>query len=121
MKNQYEVVFILTPVLSEEQMKDAAAKFKDVITDNGCEIVNEELWGLKKLAYQIQKKKTGFYVLYEFKAEPSFVDVLETEFRRDERIMRYLTVKMDKYAVAFSERRRRGDFKKKKRDEAKEA
>ncbi len=65
--NQYETVFILTPVLSDEQMKEAVAKFKQILTDNGAEILNEEAWGLKKMAYAIQKKSTGFYCLVEFK------------------------------------------------------
>ena len=64
--NRYETVFILTPVLSDEQMKEAVAKFKKLLTDNGAEIVNEEAWGLKKMAYAIQKKSTGFYCLLEF-------------------------------------------------------
>ena len=68
--NQYETVFILTPVLSDEQMKETAAKFKKVLTDKGAEIISEEAWGLKKMAYAIQKKSTGFYCLIEFKAEP---------------------------------------------------
>jgi len=104
--NQYETVFILTPVLSDEQMKETVAKFKKLLEDKGAEIVNEEAWGLKKMAYAIQKKSTGFYCLLEFKAEPSVVDTLETGFRRDERVIRFLTVKLDKYAVAYSEKRR---------------
>ncbi len=104
--NQYETVFILTPVLSDEQMKEAVAKFKKVLVDNGAEIVNEEAWGLKKMAYPIQKKSTGFYNLFEFKAEPSVVATLETAFRRDEKVIRFLTVKLDKYAVAYAEKRR---------------
>ena len=71
--NQYETVFILTPVLSDEQMKETAAKFKKVLTDKGAEILNEEAWGLKKMAYAIQKKSTGFYCLIEFKAEPEVI------------------------------------------------
>ena len=59
--NQYETDFILTPVLSDEQMKETVAKFKAMLTDNGAEILNEEAWGLKKLAYNIQKKSSGFY------------------------------------------------------------
>ena len=104
--NQYETVFILTPVLSDEQMKEAVAKFKKVLTDNGAEILNEEAWGLKKMAYAIQKKSTGFYCLLEFKAEPSVIDRLETGYRRDERVIRYMTVKLDKHAVAYAEKRR---------------
>ena len=104
--NQYETVFILTPVLSDEQMKETVAKFKKVLTDKGAEIVNEETWGLKKMAYPIQKKSTGFYCLIEFKAEPSVVKVLETAFRRDEKIIRFQTVKLDKYAVEYAEKRR---------------
>ena len=106
MLNQYETVFIATPVLSESQMKEAVSKFKKVITDNKGEIVYEEDWGLKKLAYPIQKKSTGFYHLLEYKVEGEFIDKLETEFRRDERIIRFLTMKMDKYAVAYAEKKR---------------
>ena len=84
--NQYETVFILTPVLSDDQTKETVAKFKKVLTDNGAEIVNEEAWGLKKLAYQIEKKTSGFYFLMEFKAEPTIVKTLETAFRRDEKV-----------------------------------
>ena len=106
MLNQYETVFIATPVLSENQMKEAVGKFKKVITSNGGEIINEENWGLRKLAYPIQKKSTGFYYLIEFKAESSLIHSLELEYRRDERIIRFLTVKLDKYAVEYSEKRK---------------
>ena len=106
MKNQYETVFIATPVLSDVQIKEAVTKFRGIITENGGEIVNEEDWGLRKLAYPIQKKSTGFYHLLEFKAEPSLIATLETQYRRDERIIRFLTFKQDKYAVAYSEKRR---------------
>ncbi len=104
--NQYETVFILTPVLSDEQMKEAVAKFKTLLTDNGAEILNEEIWGLKKLAYNIQKKSSGFYALLEFNAEPSVINTLETGFRRDEKVIRYITVKQDKYSAAYAEKRR---------------
>ena len=104
--NQYETVFILTPVLSDEQMKETVAKFKGLLTENGAEILNEETWGLKKMAYAIDKKSTGFYCLLEFKAEPSVIKTLETGYRRDERIIRFLTFAMDKDAVAYAEKRR---------------
>ena len=104
--NRYETVFILTPVLSDEQMKEAVAKFKKLLTDNGAEIVNEEAWGLKKMAYAIQKKSTGFYCLLEFKAEPTVINSLEIGYRRDEKVIRYLTVKLDKYAAQYAEKRR---------------
>ena len=106
MLNQYETVFIATPVLSESQMKEAVAKFKKIITDGKGEIVYEEDWGLKKLAYPIQKKSTGFYHLMEFRADPSLIANLEVEYRRDERILRFLTMKMEKYAVAYAEKKR---------------
>ena len=109
--NQYETVFILTPVLSDDQMKEAVNKFKSVLTEVGAEIINEENWGLKKLAYPIEKKSTGFYVLIEFKAEPEKVITLETAYRRDERVLRYLTVKMEKYAAAYAEKRRNNEKK----------
>ena len=104
--NQYETVFILTPVLSDEQMKETVAKFKNLLTDNGAEILNEEAWGLKKMAYAIEKKSTGFYCLLEFKGEPSIINTLETGFRRDERVIRFMTVKLDKYAAQYAEKRR---------------
>ena len=104
--NQYETVFILTPVLSDDQAKETVAKFKKILTDNGAEILNEEAWGLKKLAYQIQKKTSGFYNLIEFKAEPALIDKLEVAYRRDEKVIRFMTVKLDKYAVAYAEKRR---------------
>ena len=103
--NQYETVFILTPVLSDEQAKEAVAKFKSLLTDGGAEIVNEEAWGMKKLAYQIQKKTSGFYNLLQFKAEPALIDKLEVAYRRDEKVIRFMTVKLDKYAVAYAEKR----------------
>ena len=106
MLNQYETVFIATPVLSESQMKEAVKKFKKVITDSKGEIVHEEEWGLKKLAYPIQKKSTGFYHLIEFRTESDVIAKLETEYRRDERIIRFLTMKMEKYAVAYAEKKR---------------
>ena len=104
--NQYETVFILTPVLSDAQMKETVEKFHDFLTSNGAEIINEELWGMRKLAYPIQKKSTGFYQLLEFKGEPTTLAKLETAFRRDERVIRYLTVKLEKYAAEYAAKRR---------------
>ncbi len=104
--NSYETVFILTPVLSDDQMKEAVGKFIDFLKQNGSEIVNEERWGLRKLAYPIQKKSTGFYTLVEFKAEPTVIKKLETAYRRDERVIRFLTFRLDKYAAEYAEKRR---------------
>lgn len=109
----YETVFILTPVLSEIQMKDAVEKFRKLLEDQKAEVVNVENWGLKKLAYPIQNKSTGFYTLIEFKAPGPVVATLEIEFKRDERLLRFLTVALDKHAVDYNERRRKGAFNKK--------
>ena len=106
MLNSYETVFILTPVLSDAQMKEAVEKFKGVLTDNGAAIVNEETWGLRKLAYPIQKKTTGFYTLIEFDGEPTIVKQLETAFRRDEKVLRFLTFHLDKFAAEYAVKRR---------------
>lgn len=106
MIKQYETVFIATPVLSETQMKEAVAKYTELIKNNGGEIVYEEDWGLKQLAYPIQHKTSGFYYLIEFRAEPEFVATLETQYHRDERIIRFLTVALDKDAIAYAEHRR---------------
>ena len=104
--NHYETVFILTPVLSDVQMKEAVAKFTKVLTDNEATIVNTEEWGMKKLAYPIQKKTSGFYVLIEFDGDPTIVKKLETAFRRDDAIMRFLVFRLDKYAQEYAEKRR---------------
>lgn len=117
MVNNYETVFILTPVLSEAQVKEAVGKFRDFIKEHGGEIVHEEDWGLKKMAYPIQKKSTGFYYLLEFKAEGEVVDPLEVQYRRDERVIRFMTIKMDKYAVEYAEKKRRKKKEQQKSEE----
>ena len=104
--NNYETVFILTPDLSEAQVKEAVAKFVGILKAESAEIVNEENWGLKKLAYTIQKKTTGYYQLVEFKAQPETIAVLETQFRRDENVLRFLTFRQDKFAAEYAAKRR---------------
>lgn len=106
MLKSYETVFIMTPVLSEEQTKETASKYKKMLTDNGCKILDEKPWGLKKLQYPIQKKTTGFYYLFEFQAEPAFIAELELSFKRDERLLRFLTVSLDKHAIAYNDKKR---------------
>jgi len=103
----YETVFILNPVLSEEQTKEAVSKFTAHLKSNGAEILAEESWGLKKLAYPIQKKKSGFYFLLEFKGEAKLTSGLEVLLKRDERVMRFLTVALDKHALAYASQRRK--------------
>ena len=110
MSKNYETVFILTPVLSDQQTKDAVEKYKIMITSQGGEIINLENMGLKQLAYPIQKKSNGFYVLIEFKADPSFIKTLEVEYKRDERIIRFLTTGLDKFAVEYNTKRKTGVF-----------
>lgn len=108
----YETVFILTPVLSDIQMKETVEKFKQVLLNNKAEFVNEENWGLRKLAYPIMHKNTGFYQFFEFKAAPNFIAILETEFKRDEKVLRFLTTVLDKHAIAYNTKRKKGEFKK---------
>jgi small subunit ribosomal protein S6 len=107
MIRQYETVFIITPVLSDDQVKEAVKKYTDFLVEKGAEMLNQEDWGMRKLAYPIQKKKTGFYHLLEFKVDSSVIAEYEVQFKRDERIMRFLTVRLDKDAIAYSERRRK--------------
>ena len=106
----YETVFIMTPLLNEVQMQETVEKFRQVLKENGADIIHEENWGLKKLAYPIQKKSTGFYMLMEFAAPTTIVDTLELAYRRDERVVRFLTTALDKHAVAYNERRRNGEM-----------
>ena len=104
--NHYETVFILNPVLSETQIKETVQKYEEFLTSRGAKMVAKEDWGLKKLAYPIQNKKSGFYHLFEYQVDGEVINPLEVEFRRDERFMRYLTVTLDKHAVSWAERRR---------------
>merc|ERR1712071_226458 len=104
--NHYEAVFILNPVLSEVQVKETVSKFEDFLTSRGAKMVSKEDWGLKKLAYEIQHKKSGFYHLFEFQAPADIIIAFETELRREERIMRFVNVSLDKHAISWAERRR---------------
>lgn len=115
MKN-YETIFILNPVLSENQMKNVVEKFKKILIDNKAEIINEENWGLKKLAYPIQHKRTGFYQIFEYACEPTLIDIFETEFKREETIIRFLTTALDKHGLAYNLKRKSGAFNKTKKE-----
>lgn len=106
MLKQYETVFILTPVLSEDQVKETVKKFREYLLGKGAEMVNEENWGLRKLAYKINKKSTGFYVLFEYKIDSQRIKDFETQLKRDERVLRMLTVGLDKFAIEFNQKRR---------------
>ena len=103
---QYESVFILNRVLSEDQVKEAVDKYVSFLKERGASIISKENWGLKKMAYPIQKKKSGFYHFVEFTAPGEAISPLEVEFKRDERIMRFLTVRMDKYGIEYAAKRR---------------
>lgn len=105
--NQYETVFIINPVLSEEQVRETVDKFKGLLEARGGEVLHQEDWGLRKLAYPIEHKRSGFYQLMEFQAPGEVIANLELEMKRDERIMRFLTVKMDKHHVEFAKERRK--------------
>jgi len=115
--NQYETVFILTPVLSDEQMKEAVKNYEDFLTNNGAEIVHRENWGMRKLAYPIQKKSSGFYQVLEYKHEGDLISKVEVQLKRDERVLRFLTVKLDKHAVAYNEKKRRAKKEEKKAEQ----
>jgi len=116
MTKQYETVIVLTPVLLQEQVEEAVAKYRKFLSDNGAVIVHENNWGLRKLAYPIQKKSTGFYFLFEFQADPTLIAKLEIEYKRDERIMRFLTIALDKHAIAYNERKRKNASQKKQEE-----
>ena len=113
MSNQYETIFVMTPVLSDDQLKETVKNYKTFLKEKGAEIVHEDNWGLRKLAYPIKKKSTGFYFLLQFKAEGNVISELELAYKRDERLLRFLTVSLDKHAQAFNEK-----FKNKKTSKA---
>jgi small subunit ribosomal protein S6 len=111
MQNHYETTLIVTPIFTDEQYKESIETYKKYFKDNGCEIVFDESWGLKKLAYPIKKKNNGYYFSIEYKANPNFIAKLEIEFKRDENILRFLTIKLDKFGVDYNDRKRKGEFK----------
>ena len=104
----YELMVIFTPVLSEEDFKAAQKKFLDLVTDNGGEVVSTNPWGLKSLAYPIQKKTTAIYWVAEFKAQSDFNEKLKIQLLRDESVLRHLLTRLDKYAVEYNDKKRRG-------------
>jgi len=108
MLNQYETVFILTPVLSEDDTKKSITAYVDLLKSLGAEIVHEEHWGLKNLRYPINKKTTGIYHVVEYRAAGTAINTLEIAFRRDENVFRYMTVKLDKYALKYNNDKRAG-------------
>ena len=105
--NTYETVFIMNPVLSEDQIKETVKKFVDYIKSKKSTVTQEENWGLKKLKYTIQKKKTGFYYLIEFQSNGEIINDFEVEFKRDERVIRWQTIKLEKFALEYADRRKK--------------
>lgn len=109
MAKHYELIFIVNPVLSEADIKKSIAGYVSFLKKNKAEIVFEENWGIKQLAYPINKKHTGYYYLIEFKSESGdVIGKTETQFNRDENIMRFVFTKLDKYAAEYNEKRRQG-------------
>ena len=102
----YESVFILNPALSEEQVEKSVLKYEKFLKSNGAKLIHKENWGLKKLAYTIENKNSGFYNLFQFEAPSEIISPFELEFARDETVMRYLTVVLDKHALAWAEKRK---------------
>ncbi len=117
----YETVFIVTPVLNEGQVQETVEKFTQVLKENSADILSTEAWGLRKLAYPIQKKTTGYYFCLEFTGSGNIVDLLELAYRRDERIIRFLTTVLDKHAVDYNRRRRNGEMNQQKAAKESEA
>ena len=106
--NNYELMVIFTPVLSDDEFKAAQKKYTTLVTDNGGSIVGDNPWGLKSLAYSIQKKTTGLYWVVEFTAPSDFNEKLRIQLLRDESVLRHLVTKLDKYAVEYNQKKRSG-------------
>lgn len=104
----YETIFVLTPVLTSEQIANSIIKFRSLLLEKGAEIIHEEAIGLKKLAYPIAHKNTGIYHLIEFKASPDIINILEIGYKRDENIIRFLTFALDKHGTEYNQKKRNG-------------
>jgi small subunit ribosomal protein S6 len=118
--NQYETVIVLTPVLSDDEAKRSLDVYKEMLTGLGAEMVHEERWGLKQLAYPIKKKTTGIYFVIEYKADANVVAKMELQVHRDEQMLRYLTIRLDKFSLDYNERKRRGEIGKGRKEPAAE-
>jgi small subunit ribosomal protein S6 len=120
MSNHYETVIIFSPLLSDDDVKREVSKYTKMVTDAGCTILEERLWGLRQLAYPIEGKSNGIYFIMEFSGAGTIVQKLEVEFKRNENVMRWLTVHLDKYGTEYNDKRRKGLVgKKKEADEEK--
>jgi len=114
MLNHYETVIIFSPLLSDDDVKREVSKYTKMVTDAGCTILEERLWGLRQLAYPIEGKSNGIYYITEYTGEGTIVQKLEIEFKRDENVIRWLTIQLDKYGVEYNDKRRKGLVGKKK-------
>ena len=106
--NNYELMVIFTPVLSEDDFKASQKKYTAFIKENGGSIVHTNPWGLKSLAYPIAKKTTGLYWVMEYSAPSSLNEQLKIQMLRDENILRHMFTALDKYAVEYNARKRSG-------------
>ena len=113
----YEVTFIVDPTLSSDEVNATVQKYADMITAAGYEIVHTEEMGLRPLAYDIKKRHSGVYYSIEFKGnDGQVIDKMELALRRDEKILRFLTVALDKFAIQYNEDKRAGKIGKKNRE-----
>lgn len=103
-RNNYESGIIINATLDDTQIDAIVAKFKELIANNGGDLKNTDLWGRKRLAYMIQKHKVGYYVFFRFEAPSEFIIKLERMYKLEENILRFLTLKLDKYALAELEK-----------------
>ena len=106
--NNYELMVIFTPVLSDEEFKAEQKKYATLVKNSSGSVVAENAWGLKSLAYPIAKKTTGLYWVMEYKAPTIFNEKLKTQLLRDESVMRHMYTVLDKYAVEYNTKKRRG-------------
>jgi small subunit ribosomal protein S6 len=111
MEHQYETVVILTPVMTEDQVKDTVAKYRALLEKGGATIVDQQNWGLTKMAYQIQNKGTAYYTVLEYKAPTDLLPKFELQLKRDESVLRFLSIVLDKHSISYNQRRRNGELK----------
>lgn len=116
MQNQYETSIIITPVLNDEAVKKLLTKYKEMIEAAGGKIIAEDHWGLKPMAYPIQKKTTGIYNIMEWAGPTDTVAKLEGQFKIDENLLRFMTIRLDKYSIDYNDRKRKGLIGRKKKD-----
>ena len=103
----YEALYILSPELEEGDIQTMASGFEKLVTDSGGAIVRSEIWGKRKLAYEVKKHTEGNYVLLRFTSNPEFIDKLEAQLTLNESVIRFMVIHFDERTLRLEDEQER--------------